>query len=47
MSVLTEKSFDNKAVMNQHETLFHRHPANPILTGKAKRKFLYRLSRSR
>jgi hypothetical protein len=20
--------------MNQHETLFHRHPGNPILTGK-------------
>jgi len=33
MSILAEKLSD-KAVMNQHETLFHRHPANPILTGK-------------
>ena len=33
MSVLAEKSFDTKAVMNQHEPLFHRHPANPILAG--------------
>ena len=34
MSILAEKTFDNKAVMNQGETLFRRHPANPILTGK-------------
>ena len=34
MSILAEKTFGNKAVMNQHETLFQRHPANPILTGK-------------
>src|ERR1700737_5402857 len=34
MNILVEKSLDNKAVLNQHETLFHRHPANPILAGK-------------
>src|ERR1700720_2890886 len=34
MNILVEKSLDNKAVLNQHETLFHRHPANPILSGK-------------
>ena len=33
-SILTEKSPDNKVLLNQHETLFHRHPGNPILTGK-------------
>src|SRR5438045_3545111 len=33
MSILAEKLSD-KVVMNQHETLFHRHPGNPILTGK-------------
>jgi len=33
-SILAEKSTDNKKVLNQHETLFHRHPGNPILTGK-------------
>jgi len=33
MSILAEKSLD-KPVMNKYETLFHRHPSNPILTGK-------------
>jgi len=33
MSVLAEKSLD-RPVMNKYETLFHRHPSNPILTGK-------------
>src|SRR6266567_4205739 len=33
MSILAEKSFD-RPVMNKYETLFHRHPSNPILTGK-------------
>jgi len=33
-NILNEKSFDDKAVMNQHAILFHRHPANPILSGK-------------
>jgi len=33
-SILAEKSTDKKKVLTQHETLFHRHPANPILTGK-------------
>src|SRR5260370_9947597 len=32
MSILAEKSFGDKAGMNQHAILFHRHPANPILT---------------
>ncbi len=33
MSILAEKSLD-RPVMNKYETLFHRHPSNPILTGK-------------
>src|SRR6185369_2625122 len=33
MSVLVEKSSD-RVVTNQYEILFHRHGANPILTGK-------------
>src|SRR5205823_14213249 len=33
MSMLAEKSSD-RPVMNRYETLFHRHRANPILTGK-------------
>src|SRR5260370_33271348 len=33
MSILAEKSLD-RPVMNRYETLFHRHPSNPILTGK-------------
>src|SRR5437762_6867637 len=33
MSILADKSFD-RPVMNKYETLFHRHPGNPILTGK-------------
>ena len=33
MSILAVKPSD-RALMNHHETLFHRHPANPILTGK-------------
>src|SRR2546422_2081866 len=33
MSILAEESLD-RPVMNKYETLFHRHPSNPILTGK-------------
>jgi len=33
MSILAEKSLD-KPVMNKYETLFHRHPSNPILYRK-------------
>src|SRR5213083_98755 len=33
MSILAEKSID-RPVINKYETLFHRHPSNPILTGK-------------
>jgi len=33
MSILAEKSLD-RPVTNKYETLFHRHPSNPILTGK-------------
>jgi predicted GH43/DUF377 family glycosyl hydrolase len=33
MNILVEKSSE-KVVANQYETLFHRHPGNPILTGK-------------
>src|SRR5260370_2971510 len=33
MSILAEKSLD-RPVMNKYQTLFHRHPSNPILTAK-------------
>src|SRR6266581_675770 len=33
MSILAEKSLD-RPIINKYETLFHRHPSNPILTGK-------------
>src|SRR5947209_18457926 len=33
MSILAEKSFD-RPLINKYETLFHRHPSNPILTGR-------------
>jgi predicted GH43/DUF377 family glycosyl hydrolase len=33
MSLLTEPAPD-RIVSNQYEVLFHRHPGNPILTGK-------------
>ena len=33
MSILTEPAPD-RVVSNQYEVLFHRHPGNPILTGK-------------
>ena len=33
MSILTEPAPD-RIVSNQYEVLFHRHPGNPILTGK-------------
>src|SRR5438309_4919820 len=34
MNILAEKSPDTQVVLNQHEILFRRHSANPILTGK-------------
>src|ERR1700737_3098071 len=33
MSILAEKSTEKEAA-NKYEVLFHRHPGNPILTGK-------------
>src|ERR1051326_2664795 len=33
-NILAEKSPDQRTIKNQHETLFHRHPDNPILSGK-------------